>query len=36
LFADNYDTWTGDEVDITEIYDKDTERWIDIYMDATK
>ena len=36
LFADNYDTWLGDEVDITEIYDKDTERWIDIYMDATK
>ena len=36
LFADNYDTWTGDEVDITEIYDKDTERWIDIYMDASK
>jgi len=36
LFADNYDTWTGDEVDLTEIYDKDTDRWIDIYMDATK
>jgi S1-C subfamily serine protease len=36
LFADNYDTWTGDEVDLTEIYDKDTERWIDIYMDASK
>ena len=36
LFADNYDTWTGDEVDLTEIYDKDTERWIDIYMDAAK
>jgi V8-like Glu-specific endopeptidase len=36
LFADNYDTWLGDEVDITEIYDKDTDRWIDIYMDATK
>jgi S1-C subfamily serine protease len=36
LFADNYDTWTGDEVDLTEIYDKETDRWIDIYMDATK
>jgi len=36
LFADNYDTWLGDEVDITEIYDKETDRWIDIYMDATK
>ncbi len=36
LFADNYDTWLGDEVILTEIYDKETDRWIDIYMDASK
>jgi S1-C subfamily serine protease len=36
LFADNYDTWLGDAVDLTEIYDKDTGRWVDIYLDATK
>lgn len=36
LFAQHYDTWTSDEVNLLKVYDKEKDRWIDIYMDASK
>jgi hypothetical protein len=36
LFAEHYDPWTSDEVSLLKVYDKEKNRWIDIYMDASK
>ncbi len=35
MFAEGYDTWTGDEVNLLEIYDTDKDEWVDLYLDAS-
>ncbi|MEY2846002.1 MAG: hypothetical protein RL076_1548 [Chloroflexota bacterium] len=34
MFAKGYDTWTGDDVNLLSIYDKDKDEWVDLYLDA--
>lgn len=35
MFAKGYDTWTGDEVELLSIYDRDKDEWVDLYLDAS-
>ena len=35
MFAEGYDTWTGDEVNLLEIYDDKKDEWVDLYLDAS-
>ena len=35
MFAEGYDTWTGDDVNLSKIYDSDKAQWVDLYLDAT-
>lgn len=36
MFAKGYDTWTGDEVELLKIYDRDKNEWVDLYLDAAQ